>query len=82
MICLKNLIRKFTNENLYIIRRILVNFLCLLFENLSTINPMNESNIGLRESILSLSKSNFGLWDSILSIWAAILGISEFLLNL
>ena len=59
MICLENLIREFTNENLCISRGIWVNFLCLLFECLSKINPINESRIGHRESILGLLKSNF-----------------------
>ena len=82
MICLENLIREFTHENLCISRGIWVNFLCLLFECLSKINPNNESRLGHWESILGLLKSNFGFWDSILSICAAILGISELLLSL
>ena len=59
MICLENLIREFTNENLCVSRGIWVNFLCLLFECLSKINPINESRIGHRESILGILKSNF-----------------------
>ena len=43
MICLENLIREFTNENMCIRRGIWVNFLCLLSENLSKINPIYES---------------------------------------
>ena len=82
MICLENLMREFTNENLCLSRGIWVNFLCLLSEYLSKINPINESNISHRESILGFLKSNFGFWDSILSICKAILGISELLLSL
>jgi len=82
MICLDNLIREFTNENLCISRGIWVNFLCLLFECLSKINPINESRIGHWASFLGLLKSKFGFWDSILSICAAILGISKLLLSL
>ena len=51
--------REFTNEKLCLSREIWVNLLCLLFECLSKINPINESRIGHRESILGLLKSNF-----------------------
>ena len=74
--------REFTNENLCLSRGIWVNFLCLLSEYLSIINPINESNISLWESILRFLGSNFGFWDSILSICKLILGISELLLSL
>ena len=56
--------------------------MCLLSEYLSKINPINESNISHRESILGFLKSNFAVWDSILSICKAILGIMELLLSL
>ena len=59
MICFENLIREFTNENLCVITGIWVNFLCLLFECLSKINPINESRIGHRDSIWGILKSNF-----------------------
>ena len=81
MIYRENLIREFTHKNLCVSRGIWVNFLCLLFECLSKINPINELRIGHRECFLGLLKSNFGLWDSILSICAAILGISKLLLS-
>ena len=59
MICLDNLIREFTKENLCVLKGIWVNFLCLLFKCSSKINPINQSRIGHWESILGILKSNF-----------------------
>ena len=61
---LENLITEFTNENLYISRRIFVKFLCLLSENLHTKKPKslifrfrNLEHFDLENSIVLVSKS-------------------------
>ena len=60
-------------ENLCRSGEMCINFLCLiLFENWSKVNPIYESNFGLRKSILGRVKSILRPWDLSLSICESI----------
>ena len=89
--------KRIYHENLCISGGMRVNFLCLILsENSSKMNPIDELNVGRRESIFALLKSLLGLWDSIFVIceengaskqlllgpWESILGLVKLIFGL